>query len=220
MDAAGGADRPGGDVDQLPADRGGGGSSVERRGQRAGGAGRLNAMLASTSQARLALNRPEGRCARGPFFRSAMTCSMIACRRWSASACSGSPPPGHRPPQAAPQTRPRPLSQREIGPYVSNLRQLAFASLNVMLAARTHALLDAAGPERIRQAEAAVTAAAGRAPAPTNPPRCGDTRLPSCTCSGSAARNWASIPKTGPPNWPTPCWPQLGEPMCRYWCLQ
>jgi hypothetical protein len=29
---------------------------------------------------------PEGRCGSGPFFRSAMTCSMIACRRWSASA--------------------------------------------------------------------------------------------------------------------------------------
>jgi hypothetical protein len=42
---------------------------------------RLNAMLASTSQAPLAVNRPEGRCASGPFFRSAMTCSMIAWRR-------------------------------------------------------------------------------------------------------------------------------------------
>ena len=32
---------------------------------------RLNAMVASTSQAPLALNRPEGRWASGPFFRSA-----------------------------------------------------------------------------------------------------------------------------------------------------
>lgn len=49
---------------------------------------RLNAIAASTSQAPLALNRPEGRWASGPFLRSAMTCSMIAWRRWSASACS------------------------------------------------------------------------------------------------------------------------------------
>ena len=48
---------------------------------------RLNAIAASTSQAPLAVNCPEGRCASGPFFRSAMTCSMIAWRRWSASAC-------------------------------------------------------------------------------------------------------------------------------------
>jgi hypothetical protein len=31
---------------------------------------------------------PEGRCARSEFFRSAMTCPMIAWRRWSASACT------------------------------------------------------------------------------------------------------------------------------------
>lgn len=43
---------------------------------------RLNAMQAATSQAPLALNFPEGRCASGPFFRSAMTRSMIAWRRW------------------------------------------------------------------------------------------------------------------------------------------
>jgi hypothetical protein len=47
---------------------------------------RLNdAVAARTSQAELAANFPEGRCASGPFFRSAMTCSMIAWRRWSAS---------------------------------------------------------------------------------------------------------------------------------------
>ena len=48
---------------------------------------RLNAIAAQTSQAPLALNRPDGRCASGPFFRSAMTCSMIACPRCAASAC-------------------------------------------------------------------------------------------------------------------------------------
>jgi hypothetical protein len=39
---------------------------------------RLNAMTASTSQAALALNTPEGRCASAEFFRSAWTCSMTA----------------------------------------------------------------------------------------------------------------------------------------------
>ena len=39
---------------------------------------RLNAMTARTSQAALALKIPEGRCARAEFFRSALTCSMIA----------------------------------------------------------------------------------------------------------------------------------------------
>jgi hypothetical protein len=53
--------------------------------------------------------------------------------------------------------------QREIDPYVSLIHQLGVASRRVMLAARSHVLLDAAGPERIRQAESAVTAAAVRA---------------------------------------------------------
>ena len=39
---------------------------------------RLNAITASTSQAALAVNLPEGRCARAELFRSAWTCSMIA----------------------------------------------------------------------------------------------------------------------------------------------
>jgi hypothetical protein len=54
--------------------------------------------------------------------------------------------------------------QREIDPYVSLIHQLGAASLSVLLAARAHVLLDAAGPDRIRQAESAVTAAADRAP--------------------------------------------------------
>ncbi len=49
---------------------------------------RLNAIDAQTSQALLAQKRPEGRCASGPFFRSAMTCSTIACARWAFSAAS------------------------------------------------------------------------------------------------------------------------------------
>jgi hypothetical protein len=40
---------------------------------------RLNAIAAQTSQALLAQNLPDGRCASGPFFRSAMTCSTMAC---------------------------------------------------------------------------------------------------------------------------------------------
>ena len=39
---------------------------------------RLKAITASTSQAALAVNAPEGRCARAELFRSAWTCSMIA----------------------------------------------------------------------------------------------------------------------------------------------
>ncbi len=49
---------------------------------------RLKAMVAQTSQALLAQKCPEGRCASGPFFRSAMTCSTIACARWAFSAAS------------------------------------------------------------------------------------------------------------------------------------
>jgi hypothetical protein len=49
---------------------------------------RLNAIVALTSQALLAQNDPDGKWARGPFFRSAMTCSTIACPRWAFSAAS------------------------------------------------------------------------------------------------------------------------------------
>src|SRR5450756_3205346 len=38
---------------------------------------RLNEIAASTSHAAFALNSPEGRCARGPFFSSAMTFSRV-----------------------------------------------------------------------------------------------------------------------------------------------
>lgn len=49
---------------------------------------RLNAIAAQTNQALLAQNFPDGRCANGPLFKSAMTCSTIAWPRWSASAAS------------------------------------------------------------------------------------------------------------------------------------
>ena len=41
----------------------------------------LNARTANCSQAALAWNFPEGRCARALPYNSAMTCSMIACPR-------------------------------------------------------------------------------------------------------------------------------------------
>ena len=47
---------------------------------------RLNAIVASTSQAAFAVKIPEGRCASALFFRSALTCSMIACWRCVLSA--------------------------------------------------------------------------------------------------------------------------------------
>ena len=49
---------------------------------------RLNAIVAQTSQALLAQKCPDGRCASGPFFRSAITCSTIACARCAFSASS------------------------------------------------------------------------------------------------------------------------------------
>ena len=57
-------------------------------GQRAGGRVRLWENAAQTSQAALAVNRPEGRWASGPFFSGAMTCSTMAWWRWVASAAS------------------------------------------------------------------------------------------------------------------------------------
>lgn len=49
---------------------------------------RLNAITAQTSHAALAVNRLDGKWARAEFFRSACTCSMIACRRWILSAAT------------------------------------------------------------------------------------------------------------------------------------
>lgn len=47
---------------------------------------RLKAMIARTSQAAFAVKLPEGKYARAEFFKSAWTCSMIACPRWVLSA--------------------------------------------------------------------------------------------------------------------------------------
>ena len=57
---------------------------------------RLNAMTARTSQAAFAVNFPEGRCARAELFRSAWTCSMMACLRWVLSAATVSSRAGGR----------------------------------------------------------------------------------------------------------------------------
>ena len=85
-DASGGGGDPGGDGDQL-------GRRVAQRARacRAEAAApaaraRLNAMPASASQAALAVNFPEGRCASGPSLSSAMTCSTMAWSRWFSSA--------------------------------------------------------------------------------------------------------------------------------------
>src|SRR5699024_6847992 len=44
---------------------------------------RLCVIAAIVTQAALALNTPEGICAKAPFFNSAWICSMIACLRWT-----------------------------------------------------------------------------------------------------------------------------------------
>ena len=49
---------------------------------------RLWAITASASQAALAMNLPDGRCARPALLSSAIRCSTTACRRWSASISS------------------------------------------------------------------------------------------------------------------------------------
>lgn len=49
---------------------------------------RLNAVTAQTSHAVCAQECAEGMCASAEFFRSACTCSMIACRRWILSAAT------------------------------------------------------------------------------------------------------------------------------------
>jgi len=51
---------------------------------------RLNAIVASSNQAAFAVKIPDGRCASALSFRSALTCSMIACWRWVLSAVTGS----------------------------------------------------------------------------------------------------------------------------------
>ena len=78
-DSAGGGRDPCRDGDELAADgRGGRFRQVWGSVRLAAARVRLNAMTASTSQAALAVNTPDGRCARAESFRSAWTCSMIA----------------------------------------------------------------------------------------------------------------------------------------------
>lgn len=49
---------------------------------------RLKAMTAHTNHAAFAVNFPEGICANALDFKSALTCSMIACLRWILSAAT------------------------------------------------------------------------------------------------------------------------------------
>jgi hypothetical protein len=78
----------GGDVDDPGADRGGPGAAVGTGGEVSGDAGEVWAIAAQASQASFALNFPEGRCAKGPAMRSALTCSLMAWPRCWASACT------------------------------------------------------------------------------------------------------------------------------------
>ncbi len=77
-----------GDVDQLSADGRGDGLLVLTAGGHADCSGQVKRHCASTSHPQLAMKLPDGRYAIGPLLRSAMTCSMMACRRWSTSAAS------------------------------------------------------------------------------------------------------------------------------------
>lgn len=49
---------------------------------------RLKAITAQTSHAAFAQKCADGMCASAEFFRSACTCSMIACRRWTLSGAT------------------------------------------------------------------------------------------------------------------------------------
>ena len=87
-EAAGGAGEPAGDGDELGADRAGGALAWKVDARAPAVRVRLNAIVAQTSHALLAQKCLVGRCASGPFSRSAMTCSTIACARWAVSAAS------------------------------------------------------------------------------------------------------------------------------------
>src|SRR6266496_5192289 len=69
------------DGDQLRPDGRGGGLGVEASHERTDRSGEVNAIATSISQAGFAMKFPDGMCASGPALRSAMTYSMIACRR-------------------------------------------------------------------------------------------------------------------------------------------
>jgi hypothetical protein len=68
----------GGNVDQVAAQGGAAGSGVAEAGQGPAARSRLQLMAASASQAALAGNQPDDRCARGPPLQSAKTCSARA----------------------------------------------------------------------------------------------------------------------------------------------
>ena len=83
-----GAGEPGGDVDQLGAQGRGGRLGVDGGGERAGGAGEVERDRGQHQPGGVGGEPPGRQVRQRPAFRSAMTCSTIACRRWSASASS------------------------------------------------------------------------------------------------------------------------------------
>jgi hypothetical protein len=72
---------PGRGVDQLGTDGRGPATDMSAAGQNSGGAGEVVADGGADQPGGVRGNRPESRCASGPFFNSAMICSMMA---WSA----------------------------------------------------------------------------------------------------------------------------------------
>ena len=89
--AAAVADGPGGDGDQVAADRDGAGPAVAAAGQGAGGAQEVARDGGDGEPGGVGgeLSRYD-RCARGPFLRSARTCSMTAWPRCCSSAWTSS----------------------------------------------------------------------------------------------------------------------------------
>ena len=81
------SDEPGGDGDELAAQRGAAGDGVPGAGEGSGGAQQVVVMAAQVAQAALAATGPRVG-ASGPSMRSARTVSMIACRRWVMSAAA------------------------------------------------------------------------------------------------------------------------------------
>jgi hypothetical protein len=77
---------PGGDADEVTAQRGGPGPGAGQAGQRPGGAQQVMADGGTGQPAAFAGNDPKGRWPSGPSARSANTCSTWAWSRWCSSA--------------------------------------------------------------------------------------------------------------------------------------
>ena len=73
---------------QLASDSAGGGFGVPKRGERAGGTGQVERDGGQHQPGAVGRETARRQVREGPAFRSAKTCSMTACRRSCASACS------------------------------------------------------------------------------------------------------------------------------------